>query len=66
MVESMSNISFDLKKEIEIGKFLDKYFYPKLNSIYKNCEIIDTKRILDLDKQHRGIDLTIEYENGKR
>lgn len=41
-------------------------FYPKLNSIYQNCKIIDTERIFDSNKQHRGIDLTIEYENGKK
>lgn len=64
MVES--NISFDLKKEIEIGKFLDKYFYPKLNNIFSKCKIKNIERIQDLDKQHRGIDLTIEYENGKK
>ena len=50
---------------MEIGEFLDEYFYPKLNSIYQNCKIIDTERIFDSNKQHRGIDLTIEYENGK-
>lgn len=66
MVESESNISFDMKKEMEIGEFLDEYFYPKLNSIYQNCKIIDTERIFDSNKQHRGIDLTIEYENGKK
>ena len=51
---------------MEIGEFLDEYFYPKLNSIYQNCKIIDTERIFDSNKQHRGIDLTIEYENGKK
>ena len=32
---------------MEIGEFLDEYFYPKLNSIYQNCKIIDTERIFD-------------------
>ncbi|MGX0238041.1 hypothetical protein [Staphylococcus hominis] len=61
-----SNIDYDLKKEIEIGKFLDKYFYKNLNSILNNCEIKDIKRTHDSKKQHRGIDLTIEYSHGKK
>ena len=40
---------------MEIGEFLDEYFYPKLNSIYQNCKIIDTERIFDSNKQHRGM-----------
>lgn len=65
LVESESNISFDMKRNGN-WEFLDEYFYPKLNSIYQNCKIIDTERIFDSNKQHRGIDLTIEYENGKK
>jgi len=31
-----------------------------------NCEIKDIKRTVDSKKQHRGIDLTIEYGHEKK
>lgn len=61
-----SNIEFDLKKEIEIGKFLDKYFYPKLNEIFDTCKIKNFIRVDNMSKQHRGVDLTLNFENGKQ
>ena len=51
----------DTAAEIEIGKFLDKYFYPKFNN-EKNKVI----RVFDRSLQLKGIDVIFEKTNGNR
>ncbi|UQW96674.1 hypothetical protein M2M59_11945 [Rummeliibacillus sp. G93] len=48
----MSNFKNDLLAEQELGKYLDKYFYPRLGVISNVC------RITEKNEQYLGVDLS--------
>lgn len=55
----------DLVIEQEISKFLDKYFYAKLNELNSNWEFKKFNRIENLDKQNNGVNVEVQFLNNQ-
>ncbi|MFW5794325.1 MAG: hypothetical protein ACOCV1_02470 [Bacillota bacterium] len=60
----MNNFKNDIKVEKEVGKFLDKYLYSKIEKKYP-VNFIRTEDE-DIRKQKRGVDITAEFDGNKK